>query len=136
MEISYAAPSEARSVHVALLGLQQALARANEALTVQEGLYRAYTGHLCDLDHVDGLPEALKTAIHDLVVELRTVFGFDQATGTKLTPSTLGRRHARLLVARLESIAARAEALAVDESGRHSKPSGLSICVAQTTTEL
>jgi hypothetical protein len=118
METPHAALGEARSVSVALLGLRQALARANESLTVQEGLYRAYTGHLCDLDPVEGVPDALNTAIHDLVVELRTVFGFDQATGAKLMPSTLRRRHATLLLARLRSIAARAEALAIDETER------------------
>jgi hypothetical protein len=94
------------------------VARANESLTVQEGLYRAYTAHLCDLDPVEGIPATLKTSIHDLVVELRAVFGFDQATGAKLMPSTLRRRHATRLLARLESIAAVAEALAGDEPGR------------------
>lgn len=108
-----------RSVHVAVLGLRQALAKTTESLTVQEGLYRAYRAHLCDLDPIEDMPLSLKVAIHDLVVELRDVFGFDEATGAKLAPSTLERRHAAVLLARLKAIAASAEALAVGaETGR------------------
>lgn len=118
MAIPRTTPHARQAVKAALIGLRQALARANESLTVQEGLYRAYMAHLCDLDPIEGVPETLKSAIHDLVVELRAVFGFDEATGAKLTPSTLGRQHATLLLARLKAIAATAEALAVHELGQ------------------
>jgi hypothetical protein len=56
--------------------------------------------------------------MHDLVVELRTVLGFDQATSAKRAPYTLGRQRGTLLLAQLRSIAARAEALADDETER------------------
>ena len=55
-------------VNVAALGLRQALAKANGSRTVQEGLYRAYTAHLCDLDSIDEMPQALRAVIHELVV--------------------------------------------------------------------
>jgi hypothetical protein len=106
--------TDSRSVHVVVLGLRQALAKANASPTVQEGLYRAYTAHLCDLDPIDDVPQALGTALHELVVDLRRAFGFDETTGAKVAPSTLGRRDAALLLARLGAIASGAETLAED----------------------
>ena len=99
-------------VNVAALGLRQALAKANGSRTVQEGLYRAYTAHLCDLDSIDEMPQALRAVIHELVVDLSCAFGFDKTTGAKIAASTLGQRHAELLLARLEAITTRAERLA------------------------
>jgi hypothetical protein len=104
--------SASRAVHVAVLGLRQALAKANDSRTVQEGLYRAYTAHLCDLDPIDDMPHALRAAIHELVVDLRCAFGFDKTTGAKVAASTLGQRHAKVLLTRLEAITSSAEGLA------------------------
>lgn len=105
-------PNDSRSVHVAVLGLRQALEKANASRTLQEGLYRAYQAHLCFLDPVDGMPQALGDAIHDLVIELRRAFGFDETTGAKIATSRLRQRQAALLLARLEAIASSAENLA------------------------
>ena len=104
--------ASSRSMQVAVLWLRRALEKANASLTVQEGLYRAYTTHLCDLDPIDDIPDSLREAIHEFVVDLRRAFGFDEATGAKIAPSTLGRRQAALLLARLGTITSGAEALA------------------------
>ena len=107
-----------RSVHVAVAGLRQALVEAQASLTVQEGLYRAYTAHLCDLDAIDGMPSALGASIHDLICELRSVFGFDLCTGRKVAPSTLKRWRAAELLERLRAVTSSAEWLAEGSAGR------------------
>lgn len=103
---------DGRPVHVAVFSLRQALTKAGASPTVQEGLYRAYTTHLCDLDPIDDMPPVLGAAIHGLIVDLRRVFGFDEATGAKVAPSTLKRPDAAFLLARLRAVTASAEGLA------------------------
>jgi hypothetical protein len=100
------------SVQVVARGLRQAVATTNSSLTLQEGLYRAYKSDLCDLPYFDDVPTALETELQSVLVELRSVFGFDEATGTKLAASTLDRKQAAAILARLEKIASSAEALA------------------------
>jgi hypothetical protein len=66
---------------------------------------------LCDLPHFDDVPTALETELQSVLAELRKVFGFDEATGAKLGGSTLDRKRAAAILARLETIASSAEAL-------------------------
>jgi hypothetical protein len=103
---------ESRSVEAAAQVLRQAVGQASTSLTLQEGLYRAYATRLCDLEtDLRYLPHGLKAAIHEVVADLRTAFGFDERTRTKVAPSTLDQRRAELLLARLEAIASSAEAV-------------------------
>jgi hypothetical protein len=104
--------TESRSLQVVARGLRQAVARTHASLTLQEGLYRAYLTDLCDLPYFDDVPTALETELQSVLAELRGVFGLDEATGTKVTASTLDRQRASEILMRLEAIASAAEALA------------------------
>jgi len=111
----------ARPLDVVARGLRQALAKATSSLTLQEGLYRAYVGHLCDLTYFDDVPNNLRVALHALLADLRQVLGFDE-TGDKVGGSTLGQAQATALLARLASITLQAEELAVGRNLGRASP--------------
>jgi hypothetical protein len=103
---------ESRSVKIVAQGLRQAVTRTAASLTLQEGLYRAYLSDLCDLPYFDDVPTTLEAELQSVLAELRSVFGFDEGSGTKRAESRLDRKQATAILARLESIASTAEALA------------------------
>jgi len=105
------------SVQVVAQGLRHAVATTNSSLTLQEGLYRAYKSDLCDLPYFDDVPIALEAELQSVLAELRSVFGLDETTGAKLAGSTLDRKRAAAILARLETIASSAEALAASLAG-------------------
>jgi len=110
--ITVTSGSESRSVDVVAKGLRQAVVTTHSSLTLQEGLYRAYKSDLRDLPYFDEVPATLEAELQSVLTELRSVFGFDETTGTKLAASTLDRKRAAAILARLEAIASSAEALA------------------------
>ena len=116
--ITVTSDSESRSVEVVAKGLRQAVVTTHSSLTLQEGLYRAYKSDLCDLPYFDEVPATLEAELQSVLTELRSVFGFDETTGAKLAASTLDRKRAAAILARLETIASSAEALAATLAAR------------------
>ena len=106
-----------RPIDVVARGLRQALAKATASLTLQEGLYRTYMAHLCDLTYFDDVPSSLRITLHSVLADLRVALGFDE-TGDKVRASRLEYGEATALLARLESVTLHAEALAASAKGR------------------
>ena len=104
--------SRSRSVHLLSRALQRAVADATSSLTVQEGLYRAYTQDLACLADIDGIPDDLRESVDAIARTLGEAFGFDSATGEKKGPSTLGQPDANTLLERLRAVSATADELA------------------------
>ena len=106
-----------RSTDLVARGLRQALAKATSSLTLQEGLYRAYTAHLFDLAYFDDVPSNLRIALLMVLADLRYSLGFDE-TGEKVRASRLEHGDATALLARLEAVTLQAEALAATAKKR------------------
>jgi hypothetical protein len=116
-EATPAGNTVSRAIDVVARGLRRALAQASSSLTLQEGLYRAYTVHLCDLTYFDDVPSDLRAALHSVLAELRCGLGFDE-TGEKVRASKLEHEQATALLARLEALTLQAEALAAGRTAR------------------
>jgi hypothetical protein len=104
--------SSSQSVALLVWALHRTVADVTSSLTVQEGLYRAYTRDFLCLADFDGIPDDLREAVDAIVRTLGEAFGFDSATGQKKRPSTLGEQDAAVLLARLRAITAAAEKVA------------------------
>jgi hypothetical protein len=90
--------------------LRRALTKAGSFLTLQEGLYDAYTRDLrCLASDLDDIPGDLRGAVDGVVCALEKAFGFDRATGEKKGPSTLGEQDAVALLARLQEVSEAAD---------------------------
>jgi hypothetical protein len=101
-----------RSVDLLAWALHRAVTDADSSLTIQEGLYKAYTRDLLCLAGVDGVPDALRESIDAIVRTLGEALGFDSVTGQKKGPSTLGERDAAALLAHLRTVSAAVEKIA------------------------
>ena len=104
-----------RALDVVVRDLHSAIATATAALTLQEGLYRAYTSHLIGLADFGGVPRTLEGPLRDLVSDLGSALGFDE-TGQKRAASTLGPHQAAEILARLEALAVGADSTASDKN--------------------
>jgi hypothetical protein len=104
----------ARSAAVLAQVLRRAISAASASPTLQEGLYRVYLSDLWHLTRFDDGQSALQLELRAAITDLRTRLGFDEATGTKIAPSTLDSSCATAILTRLEILAVRSEAFVAE----------------------
>jgi hypothetical protein len=107
--------SQSQALVLAAWTLRRALRAATACMTLQEGLYAAYTRDLHWLDELENMPDELRMDIRRVLDGLREAFHFDSATGNKNGASTLDEQEAATVLADLRRLNSKVEVAAAQE---------------------